>query len=58
MLTNLSRNIEINLLSTETIIVVGHIWGTDATALLSASGNHRYDVIVASECLWRHEQVD
>ena len=58
VLANLRRNIEINKLLADNIAVIGHIWGADATNLLAVIGNSRYDVIVASECLWRHEQVD
>jgi nicotinamide N-methyltransferase len=38
--------------------VVGHVWGTDVSPLLRAINGERYDVIVASECIWRHECHD
>jgi predicted nicotinamide N-methyase len=30
--------------------------GTDMTPILAANGGDKYDFVVASECLWRHEQ--
>jgi EEF1A N-terminal glycine/lysine methyltransferase len=37
--------------------VVGYKWGTSVECLLEKNNNHLYDLIIASECLWRHEQV-
>jgi predicted nicotinamide N-methyase len=37
--------------------VVGHKWGTSVASLLERNGDRSYDLIIASECLWRHEQV-
>eukprot|EP01031_Cornospumella_fuschlensis_P024829 gene24829-30003_t len=39
--------------------VVPHIWGEDVSALLSANSGNRYDLVLAAECLWKHNaQVD
>mmetsp|Transcript_13569 Transcript_13569/g.20365 ORF Transcript_13569/g.20365 Transcript_13569/m.20365 type:complete len:263 (+) Transcript_13569:46-834(+) len=36
--------------------VVGYKWGADVSPLIDANRGCKYDVVVASECLWRHEQ--
>ena len=35
--------------------VLGHLWGAPVEPLLAAAGG-RFDVVIAAECLWRHEQ--
>ena len=35
--------------------VLGHLWGAPVEPLLDAAGG-RFDVVIAAECLWRHEQ--
>lgn len=37
--------------------VVGYKWGTDPNEILNKNSGNCYDLILASECLWRHEQV-
>jgi predicted nicotinamide N-methyase len=37
--------------------VIGYKWGTSVESLLEKNNNQLYDLIIASECLWRHEQV-
>lgn len=37
--------------------VVGYKWGSPVECLIEKNGHHLYDLIIASECLWRHEQV-
>lgn len=52
----LRRNIQINDLA-DKVQVVTHIWGQQETIhdLLIANHNVKYDLIIAAECLWRHE---
>jgi predicted nicotinamide N-methyase len=35
--------------------VVEHIWGEDVSPLLAVNGGELYDVLLAAECLWKHE---
>lgn len=39
--------------------VIGYIWGQDVGPMLDMNNAHGrcYDFVLASECLWRHEQV-
>jgi EEF1A N-terminal glycine/lysine methyltransferase len=39
------------------IASAGYLWGTDAAGILDMNRGRKYDFILASECLWRHEQV-
>ena len=60
VLQNLDDNITYNFKNTEYIERIGcqgYIWGESVDPLLEANGGSRYDIILASECLWRHEQV-
>jgi nicotinamide N-methyltransferase len=52
VLDTLKKNLERNRVSGH---VVGHIWGETVSPLLEKLNGEKYDVIVASECLWRHE---
>jgi predicted nicotinamide N-methyase len=54
VIMNLKRNVVRNDL-TANVSVREHIWGEDVTPLLQANGDEQFDVVVASECLWRHE---
>lgn len=36
--------------------VVGHIWGRSVKDLLAVNGGDQYDIVIAAECIWRHEQ--
>jgi hypothetical protein len=57
VMENLDKNIERNQLDRRRIQVVPYIWGDDTEAMFSANGGHPFDMLLASECLWRHEQV-
>lgn len=35
--------------------VVPHKWGEDVDALLAANGHNKYDLVLAAECLWKHD---
>lgn len=35
--------------------VIEHIWGEDCSSLLTINDQQQYDLILAAECLWRHE---
>lgn len=48
----LQRNLHHNQVDAQ---VVEHIWGEPADALLAANQGKRYDLILAAECLWRHD---
>lgn len=37
--------------------VIGYKWGTPIDELLLLNNSQQYDLIICSECLWRHEQV-
>jgi nicotinamide N-methyltransferase len=54
VIMNLRRNVVRNGL-TANVSVREHIWGEDVSPLLKANGGEQFDVVVASECLWRHE---
>ena len=51
---NIDRNMNIE---NGDMIVMPHKWGDDCTELLGINGGQKFDVVLASECLWRHEQV-
>lgn len=36
---------------------MGYLWGSDASDILALNNGCKYDFILASECLWLHEQV-
>lgn len=38
--------------------VVPHIWGEDVTPLTSVNNNEKFDVVLAAECLWKHDSHD
>eukprot|EP00455_Lapot_gusevi_P017868 TRINITY_DN1965_c0_g1_i1.p1 TRINITY_DN1965_c0_g1~~TRINITY_DN1965_c0_g1_i1.p1 ORF type:complete len:235 (-),score=41.86 TRINITY_DN1965_c0_g1_i1:143-847(-) len=50
VLDTLRRNIRENDVD---ITVVPHIWGEDVTPLLEVIDNRKYDIILASECVWK-----
>lgn len=54
---NLDRNIGRNGLDRARIQAVPYIWGEDAGPVLATNADRPFDILVASECLWRHEQV-
>lgn len=54
VIMNLKRNVVRNNLISN-MSVREHIWGEDVTPLLQANSNQPFDVVIASECLWRHE---
>lgn len=54
---NIEKNIHRNGLDGGRVIAVPYIWGEDAAGVLAVNGGRQYDVLLASECLWRHEQV-
>lgn len=64
LLENVRRNVEVNfpgkLKSSEEVVVLGHLWGSDITPLLKASNESGkdeqgdgYDLIILAELLWR-----
>eukprot|EP00596_Hydrurales_sp_CCMP1899_P005765 CAMPEP_0119045834 /NCGR_PEP_ID=MMETSP1177-20130426/42807_1 /TAXON_ID=2985 /ORGANISM="Ochromonas sp, Strain CCMP1899" /LENGTH=218 /DNA_ID=CAMNT_0007018217 /DNA_START=237 /DNA_END=890 /DNA_ORIENTATION=+ len=57
VILNLRDNIRKNFGNDEgensNFFVVEHIWGSDVTSLLSPLNGKQYDVVVASECLWK-----
>ena len=62
VLSNLQNNVNVNFADDEQrsrIGVAGYVWGTDVAPLLELNKTHGslYDFVIASECLWRHEQV-
>ena len=57
VLENLRTNIELNCSDDKNIAYCGFMWGDDVSPLLDTNEGQRYDVLLASECLWRHEQV-
>ena len=57
VLDNLRKNINLNCHDDRNIVVHGYMWGKEVSHLLAANEGQRFDVLLASECLWRHEQV-
>ena len=60
VITNLTINISKNCLKAgldSMAIVIPYKWADDVTPLLIANNQNQYDVAIASECLWRHEEV-
>jgi predicted nicotinamide N-methyase len=60
ILSVIQENIHLNnhhLSAGQRMEVAGHKWGTAVDTLLEKNSYQPYDLIIASECLWRHEQV-
>ena len=38
------------------IHVIGYIWGNDVNLLLKPTNGEQYDVVIASECLWKADE--
>ena len=56
VLTTLRKNLQANAESTDLVsksLVVGHKWGEDVRDLVV--GSTLYDVVLAAECLWKHD---
>ena len=58
VIENLKTNINLNFGEVDLIAVEEHIWGSDTHNLISINNGRKYDILVASECLWKHEQVE
>jgi predicted nicotinamide N-methyase len=57
VLENLHKNMNQNNVN-ECVIVKDHIWGESVQNLLEANHHEKFDVVVAAECLWKHECHD
>jgi EEF1A N-terminal glycine/lysine methyltransferase len=54
VLSTLNQNIQVNGL--EMIVKMKeHIWATNIEELLIVNNHQKYDIVLASECLWKHE---
>eukprot|EP01039_Chlorochromonas_danica_P000983 gene983-1067_t len=54
VIETLQRNVVHNEVR-DIVHVVEHVWGESVERLLSVNGGEKFDLVVASECLWRHE---
>lgn len=54
VLDTLKNNIEINGVA-DKIVVKDHIWGEDVDPLLAVNEGEQFDLVLAAECLWKHE---
>jgi nicotinamide N-methyltransferase len=53
LVENMSNNDSDDDGSTDAAGVVGYIWGEDPSGLLKVNNGDLYDVVLASECLWK-----
>lgn len=56
VLVALEKNASINLPGDvgNSFFVTGHKWGDDVNELICHTQSQKYDIILASECLWKH----
>jgi EEF1A N-terminal glycine/lysine methyltransferase len=54
VITTLEKNIIAN--NVDSIVkVVPHIWSEDVSPILTLNKDEKYDIILAAECLWKHD---
>lgn len=54
VLDTLRKNIIENEVD-DRVFVCDHMWGESVEPLLHLNGNSKYDIVLAAECLWKHE---
>jgi nicotinamide N-methyltransferase len=59
VLANLARNLTAHaeaVQANSNISVVKHLWGSDVADIVELNSGQKFTVVLAAECLWKHEQ--